>query len=195
MRFDEAGEFYDFWPIYNVWQLQAIDGETPGYAGGEDLFGVSEPIRLGGRYRLMNDIDAVVTEEWPDGFAPIGDYLSSFGGEFMGGGYVVKNLRINRPNDFRAGLFAHLTGEVRDLGMTGRVAGDYEVGGLVGYMSRGLLANSWSLGGGVGGFVGRRLGGTARRRSDRSQLVVGASAGGNRRRGLGGRSGGRGDSG
>ena len=33
-------------------------GETPGYAGGEDLFGVSEPIRLGGRYRLMNDIDA-----------------------------------------------------------------------------------------------------------------------------------------
>ena len=37
LRFDEAGEFYDFWPIYNVWQLQAIDGETPGYAGGEDF--------------------------------------------------------------------------------------------------------------------------------------------------------------
>ena len=164
LRFDEAGEFYDFWPIYNVWQLQAIDGETPGYAGGEDLFGVSEPIRLGGRYRLMNDIDAVVTEEWPDGFAPIGDYLSSFGGEFMGGGYVVKNLRINRANDFRAGLFAHLTGEVRDLGMTGRVVGDYEVGGLVGYMSRGLLANSWSLAAvsgalWVGGLAGRQGGG------------------------------------
>ena len=164
LRFDEAGEFYDFWPIYNVWQLQAIDGETPGYAGGEDLFGVSEPIRLGGRYRLMNDIDAVVTEEWPDGFAPIGDYLSSFGGEFMGGGYVVRNLRIDRANDFRAGLFAHLTGEVRDLGMTGRVAGDYEVGGLVGYMSRGLLANSWSLAAvsgalWVGGLAGRQGGG------------------------------------
>ena len=164
LRFDEAGAFYDFWPIYNVWQLQAIDGETPGYAGGEDLFGVSEPIRLGGRYRLMNDIDAVVTEEWPGGFAPIGDYHSSFGGEFMGGGYVVKNLRINRPNDFRAGLFAHLTGEVRGLGMTGRVVGDYEVGGLVGYMSRGLLANSWSLAvvsGAlwVGGLAGRQGGG------------------------------------
>ena len=164
LRFDEDGAFYDFWPIYNVWQLQAIDGETPGYAGGEDLFGVSEPIRLGGRYRLMNDIDAVVTEEWPDGFAPIGDYLSSFGGEFMGGGYVVKNLRIDRANDFRAGLFAHLTGEVRDLGMTGRVVGDYEVGGLVGYMSRGLLANSWSLAAvsgalWVGGLAGRQGGG------------------------------------
>ena len=168
LRFDEDGEFYDFWPIYNVWQLQAIDGETPGYAGGEDLFGVLEPIRLGGRYRLMNDIDAVVTEEWPGGFAPIGDYHSSFGGEFMGGGNVVRNLRINRPNDFRAGLFAHLTGEVRGLGMTGRVAGDYEVGGLVGYMPRGLLSDSWSLAAvsgalWVGGLAGRQGGGRIER--------------------------------
>ena len=164
LRFDEAGEFYDFWPIYNVWQLQAIDGETPDYAGGEDLFGVSEPVRLGGRYRLMNDIDASVAEEWAGGFAPIGDYHSSFSGEFMGGGYVVRNLRIDRADDFRAGLFAHLTGEVRDLGITGRVAGDYEVGGLVGYMSRGLLANSWSLAAvsgalWVGGLAGRQGGG------------------------------------
>ena len=168
LRFDEDGAFYDFWPIYNVWQLQAIDGETPGYAGGEDLFGVSEPVRLGGRYRLMNDIDASVTEEWAGGFAPIGDYLSSFGGEFMGGGYVVRNLRIDRANDFRVGLFAHLTGEVRGLGMTGRVAGDYEVGGLVGYMSRGLLANSWSLAAvsgalWVGGLAGRQGGGRIER--------------------------------
>ena len=168
LRFDEDGEFYDFWPIYNVWQLQAIDGETPGYAGGEDLFGISEPIRLGGRYRLMNDIDAGVTEEWAGGFAPIGDYHSSFGGEFMGGGYVVRNLRIDRANDFRVGLFAYLTGEVRGLGMTGRVAGDYEVGGLVGYMSRGLLANSWSLAAvsgalWVGGLAGRQGGGLINR--------------------------------
>ena len=168
LRFDEDGSFYDFWPIYNVWQLQAIDGETPGYAGGEDLFGVLEPIRLGGRYRLMNDIDAVVTEEWTGGFAPIGDYHSSFGGEFMGGGNVVRNLRINRPNDFRAGLFAHLTGEVRGLGMTGRVVGDYEVGGLVGYMSRGLLSDSWSLAAvsgalWVGGLAGRQGGGRIER--------------------------------
>ena len=164
LRFDEDGAFYDFWPIYNVWQLQAIDGETPGYAGGEDLFGVSEPIRLGGRYRLMNDIDASVAEEWSGGFAPIGDYLSPFGGEFMGGGNVVRNLRIDRADDFRAGLFAHLTGEVRDLGMTGRVVGDYEVGGLVGYMSRGLLSDSWSLAAvsgalWVGGLAGRQGGG------------------------------------
>ena len=168
LRFDEDGSFYDFWPIYNVWQLQAIDGETPGYAGGEDLFGVLEPIRLGGRYRLMNDIDAGVTEEWSGGFAPIGDYHSSFGGEFMGGGYVVRNLRINRPNDFRAGLFAHLTGEVRGLGMTGRVVGDYEVGGLVGYMPRGLLSDSWSLAAvsgalWVGGLAGRQGGGRIER--------------------------------
>ena len=168
LRFDEDGSFYDFWPIYNVWQLQAIDGETPGYAGGEDLFGVLEPIRLGGRYRLMNDIDAVVTEEWSGGFAPIGDYHSSFSGEFMGGGYVVRNLRINRPNNFRAGLFAHLTGEVRGLGMTGRVAGDYEVGGLVGYMPRGLLSDSWSLAAvsgalWVGGLAGRQGGGRIER--------------------------------
>ena len=168
LRFDEDGSFYDFWPIYNLWQLQAIDGETPGYAGGEDLFGVSEPVRLGGRYRLMNDIDAGVTEEWAGGFAPIGDYHSSFGGEFMGGGYVVRNLRIDRPNDFRAGLFAHLTGEVRDLGMTGRVVGDYEVGGLVGYMSRGLLSDSWSLAAvsgalWVGGLAGRQGGGRIER--------------------------------
>ena len=164
LRFDEDGAFYDFWPIYNVWQLQAIDGKTPGYTGGEDLFGVSEPIRLGGRYRLMNDIDASVVEEWSGGFAPIGDYHSSFSGEFMGGGNVVRNLRIDRADDFRAGLFAHLTGEVRGLGMTGRVVGDYEVGGLVGYMPRGLLSDSWSLAAvsgalWVGGLAGRQGGG------------------------------------
>ena len=86
----------------------------------------------------------------------------------MGGGYVVRNLRIDRADDFRAGLFAYLTGEVRDLGMTGRVVGDYEVGGLVGYMSRGLLANSWSLAAvsgalWVGGLAGRQGGGRIER--------------------------------
>ena len=119
LRFDEDGEFYDFWPIYNVWQLQAIDGETPGYTGGEDLFGVLEPIRLGGRYRLMNDIDASVTEEWPGGFAPIGDYHSSFGGEFMGGGYVVRNLRIDRAERFSRRVIRALDGRSAGLGNDG----------------------------------------------------------------------------
>ena len=116
LRFDEDGAFYDFWPIYNVWQLQAIDGETPGYAGGEDLFGVSEPVRLGGRYRLMNDIDAGVTEEWAGGFAPIGDYHSSFSGEFMGGGNVVRNLRDQSPERFSRRFIRALDGRSAGLG-------------------------------------------------------------------------------
>ena len=119
LRFDEDGVFYDFWPIYNVWQLQAIDGETPGYAGGEDLFGVSEPVRLGGRYRLMNDIDAVVTEEWAGGFAPIGDYHSSFSGEFYGGRVCREEFADRSRERFSRWLIRAFDGRSAGLGNDG----------------------------------------------------------------------------
>ena len=120
LRFDEDGACFTIFGRYTMCgSCRRSTGETPGYAGGEDLFGVSEPIRLGGRYRLMNDIDAVVTEEWSGGFAPIGDYHSSFSGEFMGGGNVVRNLRINRANDFRVRVIRALDGRSAGLGNDG----------------------------------------------------------------------------
>ena len=64
----------DPWPIYNVWQLQAIDGMSVSEGGevtaNSGLFGGS---RLSRKYRLALDIDATPTRDWNDGgFRPIG---------------------------------------------------------------------------------------------------------------------------
>ena len=61
----EAGTKANPWPIYNVWQLQAIDGVSVSEDGtasdGFMLFGVT---RLGAHYRLALDIDATPTKKW-----------------------------------------------------------------------------------------------------------------------------------
>ena len=71
-------------PIYNIWQLQAIDGlqeTSSGSFSDSTLFGANAGERLGRHYRLMNDIDAGVTEEWVggQGFHPIGDRTANGG--------------------------------------------------------------------------------------------------------------------
>ena len=56
-------------PIYNIWQLQAIDGLrgnpfSSSFLATATLFGANANERLGRHYRLMNDIDAGVTKGW-----------------------------------------------------------------------------------------------------------------------------------
>ena len=62
----DPGSSANPWPIYNVWQLQAIDGVSVSQAGamtgGLALFG-DEAARLGANYRLALDIDATPTRE------------------------------------------------------------------------------------------------------------------------------------
>ena len=59
-------------------------------------------------YRLSVDIDASPTRDWNDGkgFAPILFFNEGrFAGRFNGGGKVVRNLYINRPDEDEVGLF------------------------------------------------------------------------------------------
>ena len=133
------------WPIYNVWHLQAIDGERVGIIGGlvSDsapdnaaiaIFGDSDAERLGAHYRLMADIDASPTRAWSRaeyalGFQPLGWRSAIFHGSFDGQGREIRNLfmrrgisgagRFSTDHGINAGLFAVVGAgaTVRNLGL------------------------------------------------------------------------------
>ncbi len=123
---------------------------------------------MGGRYKLMVDIDASETIGWDGGkgFKPL-----VFIGSFDGNGHVIRNLYINRVGEYYyveydyVGLFGYVGsgGEVRNLGLENVqvVGGDY-VGGLVGRnggtVSQCYSAGRVSGGWGVGGLVGENSG-------------------------------------
>ena len=170
--------------IYNVEQLQAIDGviapevrrrlRSIDYGNivgrARFLFGDN---RLRAHYRLANNIDATSTREWNGGkgFDPIGDYInfddSSFSGVFNGGGYDIRGLQANRPNEDDIGLFGNIGSGASIVGariVDGRFTGDDYVGGLAGW-SDGNISSSWSsseVSGSdyVGGLVGDVYGGS-----------------------------------
>ena len=164
----EAGTNFDPWPIYNVWQLQAIDGVSVSQTGevsvNFELFG-DEESRLNARYRLAMDIDATPTRQWDSesGFNPIG---GSFGGRFDGRGNVVRGLFIDRADEEDVGLFADITNAgflaVRDLGVEeADIRGERNVGIIAGSVIDADLLRVWSTGkvygsdyyvGGVAGF-------------------------------------------
>ena len=164
----------DPWPIYNVWQLQAIDGVSVSAGGtvSEDFgfFGDSESVRLGARYRLSLDIDAAPTREWGTlGFRPIGDGSSAFTGLLDGNGRLIRGLWMRGENgENNVGLFARVDAgaTVRRLGMPDadiRARGG-NVGAVVGRAGDGLLSLVWATGrvaglaDNVGGLAGSTSG-------------------------------------
>ena len=160
------------WPVYNIWQLQAIDGVVPSDVPAESraaasvLYGANPNARLTAAYRLEVDIDATPTRDWDGGFAPIGDAADAFRGAFDGGGNVVRDLRIDRADENHVGLFAALNAEVIDLGLDdARITGGNNVGAVAGAISTsGDLQEVWARGrvaGGatVGGLAGNVDGG------------------------------------
>ena len=174
----EGGTKDNPWPIYNVWQLQAIDGVSVAADGTPDtgltLFGADQSERLGAQYRLMENIDATPTKEWKDnagntvGFNPIGGVSGNpFAGFLDGGGYAVRGLFINRPSDSNGnnvGLFSQIrkTGElaVSNLGVEDAdIRGGTGVGIIAGDVSDASLGRVWTTGKvfgliNIGGLVG-----------------------------------------
>ena len=157
------------WPIYNVWQLQAIDGMSVSDDGeiseGFALFG-DESARLEANYRLAMDIDATPTRAWDSGkgFNPIGLFIidpdlntiiENFMGVFDGGGNVVRGLRINRAGFFN-GLFSYVSGSIIGLGLDDVFVGGGS-GGDSGFGS-GALAGRLILGGVCARIMGARRG-------------------------------------
>ncbi len=71
-------------------------------------------IELNKSYRLINNID-LTGIEWE----PIGSYNEPFMGIFDGNGYTISNLTIRDKNLYLNGLFAYVTGEVKNLTLQG----------------------------------------------------------------------------
>lgn len=88
--------------------------------------------------------------------------LGPFAGIFDGNDHIIRNADINMPGSYRVGLFGQvgLGGEIRNIGLKDAViAGDYYVGGLVGYNGKGDITNcdAIALVGGYG-YIGDLVG-------------------------------------
>jgi hypothetical protein len=146
---------------------------------------------LGGNYTLMNDLDSTTagyeelaspTANGGKGWQPIGPLLpwsstafTGFMGTFDGQGYEIRDLFINRPDEFAVGLFGEVDegcdgrGVIKDIGVVSvTVTGVYYVGGLVGN-NYGTVSNSYSSGNvmtGADWFIGGLVGSNAGTVSD-----------------------------
>ena len=124
----------------------------------------------GKNYVLNADIDLGGAE-----ITPIGNFDTPFTGKFSGNGHVVSNFKINMPNDNLVGLFGKISGLIMDLGVenaevtgnsyvggvcgaiidsstiincynTGTVSGAFQVGGVCGSSSTGIVENCYNTG-------------------------------------------------
>ena len=189
--------------IYDVYQLQAINGELPNEAVAElapvlnitadavislaaTVFGTTTIERLSRHYRLAVDIDAAVARGWNDGagFAPIGG-TEDFTGGFDGDGYAIRNLRISVSGDY-AGLFTGIgaAATISDLllqevdvsggGNAGALAGRLRDGGLISRVG----AYGRVVGATAGGLAGIVAGGTASQSWFAGEVVARGDGGG-----------------
>ena len=176
--------------IFNLEQLDAIryDLDGNGYADTRDnaeAYADAYPdasCRDCNGYELARPLDfldpdsyasAKVKPEWTagEGWLPIGTSSHPFDANFRGNGYTISNLLINR-SVVDAGLFGHMQGQIRDVGLldvdvaaaenvgglaglnggivlasyvTGRVSGQIRVGGLVGVNRGGITRFGWTI--------------------------------------------------
>jgi len=105
-------------------------------------------------FTMSNDIDMTGVVYVP---------VAEFTGNFIGGGYIIRNLTIDSEvigNTALLGLFGKLTGNISNLGIENiAVTGGSSISGLVGYSSGGSITNCYLTGSVtgnsiVGGLVG-----------------------------------------
>ncbi|MFO7922353.1 MAG: InlB B-repeat-containing protein, partial [Bacteroidales bacterium] len=134
-----------------------------------DLYWVSvNPSEWNKHYLQTADIDASATSFWNsgEGWMPIGNSNTRFGGSYDGDGYAVDGLYINRPDNDYQGLFGFTQSgsSILNLGVTNTdITGSNHVGGLVGRTEYSSISNSYSSGSvsGInftGGLVGYSYG-------------------------------------
>jgi len=136
---------------------------------------------LAGNHTLMNDLDSTTagyeelaspTANQGKGWEPIGTFIPMcpYGGligTFDGQGYEIRDLYINRPDEYLVGLFGcvYAAGVIKDIGVVNfTVTGDSYVGGIVGrnIYNQGPVTNCYAAGsvivhavvGSVGGVIG-----------------------------------------
>ena len=130
-------------------------------------------------YIQVKDIEALGTQGWENGFAPI----KVFSGTYDGNGYQISNLKVGATDFENTGLFGKLQG-----GLLKRVKlvdfvtnGIANVGSLVGLNDRGTIEGSevdGTVDGGrtIGGLVGLNQGGVIR--NSVATVRVGKNSGG-----------------
>ena len=154
---------YDSIPIYTKEQLMKIGSNEDVYIEQEDA---TFKFDYNSAYKLMQDIDLLDVEWTP---------LNVRGCILNGNNFAIKNLKIETDlqNIERVGLFGTYSGYIGDLtlenvnivtqkaeGVTYPTDTLYTAGGLVGYMSEGIIKNCKVTGtinadiDNVGGFVG-----------------------------------------
>ncbi len=115
-------------------------------------------------YKLTTDIDCAGFDAGDGkGFRPIGDFdwMQRFFGSLDGDGHVVSNLSMQRPTEDQVALIGVLEGgTVSRIGLENvDIDGDEKSAGLVGFLSGGVIEESyvtgvvegeWSVGGLVG---------------------------------------------
>jgi filamentous hemagglutinin family protein len=133
-----------------------------------DLQGING--NLSGYYALGSDIDASATamwnydgtEEYYNGFIPIGDATNRFAGVLNGLGHTITSLYVKRPSTSNVALigYNYLSAKVYNVGLLDAdVTGFTSAGSLVGY-NRGVVSHSFATGSvrgndiNVGGLVG-----------------------------------------
>jgi hypothetical protein len=164
------------WDFADIWELPAGDyprllNPKSGYSGGfgtpanpfristvdDWLTLINSPEDWDTHFVLTNDIDfvgAVLTPAAPDtnpfdeGFQGV-----SFIGSFDGQGFVMKNARLNLPNQDFVGLFGQVAegGQILNLGVENiSVIGLSRVGGLAGRNNGGWISNCFTSGSVIG---------------------------------------------
>ena len=121
---------------------------------------------LNANYVLVNDINCSGFDYGGGlGFKPIGG-ASTFKGNFDGNGFIISNLKINRPNEDMVGLFRYVNGicnkhsTIKNVGLVdANIRGRIGVGGITSTLSYAGIYNSYFIGeingtGSLGGIAG-----------------------------------------
>lgn len=158
-------------PVATADELNNIRNSTKGGFGEGTGWEGYYTSGLDKKYIIVSDIDMspFVT------FEPIGSYSDPFTGSFDGGGYDIKNLKINRQSRSYTGLFGNVKDSLLiDVGLSNvDVQGKSYVGGLVGSIDQSTILNShvegevMGLDGRVGGLAGN---------SDNSSTIMNSSS-------------------
>ena len=131
------------------------------------LFWFAELVNGSGGQEADPGASAVLTADIDLGdrpWTPIGNLGAGFAGVFDGGGHTVSGLSVSSNSNYQ-GLFGYFCGTVRNLHVTGTVAGSEYVGGIVGFAFDSTIENCSFSGtvvgsSDVGGILGYNTRGT-----------------------------------
>ena len=156
--------------------LSGIDFEGSGTSADPYLIKTSQNLRhfaekvnsgtdyYGDYFVMVNNIDLSFYKDLDNGkgWEPIGNSSTAFRGNFDGGGHIITNLIIDRPNENYIGLFGYNSGTIENIGIENcSISGNNYVSGIAAN-NNGRIYNCYSTGSvsgnsQVGGIAGQNF--------------------------------------